>query len=51
MAYREVTRVETKEVLRQWVGGRLQARRGAARVGCEDGASLRACGPGTGAHT
>jgi DNA-binding CsgD family transcriptional regulator len=34
MAYREVTRVETKEVLRQWVGG-AGCKRVAARLGLD----------------
>jgi DNA-binding CsgD family transcriptional regulator len=34
MAYREVTTVETKEVLRQWVGG-ARHKRIAARLGMD----------------
>ena len=34
MAYREVTRVETKEVLRQWVGG-AGCKRSSARLGLD----------------
>ena len=46
MAYREVTRVETKEVLRQWVGGAC-CKRISARLGL-DVTKPAACGEGRG---
>jgi hypothetical protein len=49
MVYREVMRVEINEVLRQWVSG--AGCRCPARVGCQNGAPLRACGASVGANT